>query len=328
MSDVLRTVRLTGAMLFLVNASSPWATEAPQAPAFAPVVLPGAQHLISYHIVIRGSCWAGLVGSAPTRFEAGDILLVPHGDAYLLSSAPGMRADYGIEAAMNFFRQMATGQVPTIVTEAGGGPHETQFICGFLGCDLRPFNPVLAALPRMIHVRRAAQKGDRLDHLIEFALGELKERRWGGQCVLLRLSELMFVEVLRGYLNSLQVPGKGWLAGLRDPIVGRALTLLHTRITYPWTLAALAKEAGLSRSALADHFMRLVGQPPMQYLTHWRIQLAASILADGVAKVSAVATEVGYNSEAAFSRAFKKIAGTAPGTWRKSNVLRSKHPYE
>ena len=163
LSDVLRTVRLTGAMLFLVDASSPWVSEAPQASAFAPVVLPGAQHLVSYHIVVSGSCWAGLVGATPTRFEAGDILLIPHGDSYLLSSSPGMRAKYGVEEAVTFFRQMAMGEVPSVVTEDGGGSNKTQFICGFLGCDLRPFNPVLAALPRMIHVRRTACFAPRLE---------------------------------------------------------------------------------------------------------------------------------------------------------------------
>jgi AraC-like DNA-binding protein len=320
LSDVLRTVRLTGAMLFLVDASSPWVSEAPQASAFAPVVLPGAQHLVSYHIVVSGSCWAGLVGATPTRFEAGDILLIPHGDSYLLSSSPGMRAEYGVEEAVTFFRQMAMGEVPSVVTEDGGGSNKTQFICGFLGCDLRPFNPVLAALPKMIHIRRATQASDRLDHLIEFALGELQQRRSGGLCVLLRLAELMFVELLRHHLNSLATPETGWLAGLRDPMVSRALALLHTRVSHPWTLASLAKEAGVSRSALADHFSRVVGQPPMHYLTYWRMQLAASLLADHAAKVSSVASEVGYTSEAAFSRAFKKIAGMAPAKWRDSRV--------
>ncbi len=320
LSDVLRTVRLTGAMLFLVDASSPWVSEAPQASAFAPVVLPGAQHLISYHIVVDGSCWAGLVGETPTRFETGDILLIPHGDSYLLSSSPGMRAEYGVEEAVTFFRQMAMGEVPSVVREGGGGSSKTQFFCGFLGCDLRPFNPLLAALPRMIHVRRTAEASDRLDHLIEFALGELQQWRSGGQCVLLRLAELMFVEVLRRHLNSLPAPEQGWLAGLHDPMVSRALALLHTRVSQPWTLASLAKEAGVSRSALADHFSRVVGQPPMQYLTRWRMQLAASLLADGAAKVSTVASDVGYTSEAAFSRAFKKIAGTAPAKWRDNRV--------
>lgn len=321
LSDVLRTVRLTGALFFLQDCSSPWVQEIPEATAFAPTILPGAQQLISYHFVTNGRCWGRLMDGPSVCLDSGDILLIPHGDPYVLSSAPGLRAKEPVERVHQFFRQMTAGQLPFIVTQGGGGPDHVHLICGFLGCDVHPFNPVLATLPRLVHLRRPPGSGaDRLGHLIEFAVAESRERRSGGRCVLLRLSELMFVEVVRRYLEALPTEQTGWLAGLRDPIVGNTLALLHDRPAYPWTLERLAKEVGSSRSTLADRFTNFVGQAPMQYLTHWRMQLAARLLADGMVKVCAVALEVGYDSEAAFSRAFKRIVGDSPATWRKRAI--------
>ena len=321
LSDVLRTVRLTGGLFFLVDASSPWVVEVPVAEALRPILLPDAQHMISYHVVTSGSCWAALTdGGPPVRLEAGDVVLFPHGDPYVMSSAPGMRAEEPVEAALEFFRQMAATGPPSIALDETGG-EQTRVCCGYLGCDLRPFNPVLAAMPRLVHLRPPeGAEADRLRPLVEFALSESREGRAGGQCVLLRVSELMFVEVVRRYLASLPSEQTGWLAGLRDPVVGRALILLHGRPAEGWTLDRLATEVGVSRSALADRFAHLVGQPPMQYLARWRMQVAARMLADGAAKVCTVALDVGYESEAAFSRAFKKIVGASPAAWRRQTT--------
>jgi AraC-like DNA-binding protein len=318
LSEVLRTVRLTGALFFLVDAGAPWVSEVPDAAEFAPLVLPGVDQLVSYHIVAKGPCWGGLRGQPPVRLDTGDILLIPHGDAYAMASAPELRAPNDPEAAMAFFRDMMSGELGPFVIEGGAGAR-TRLVCGFLGCDVRPFNPLLASLPALVHLRRPpGEVGDRLDPLIEFALAESRERRSGGQCVLLRLSELMFVEVVRRYVAALPPRQAGWLAGLRDVDVGRALGLLHAQPARPWTLDGLAREAGLSRSTLAERFTQLVGQPPMHYLAQWRMQLAARRLTDGAAKVHAVALEVGYDSEAAFSRAFKKIVGASPAAWRRA----------
>jgi AraC-like DNA-binding protein len=317
LSDVLHSVRLTGSMLFLVDATTPWVSWAPKAEAFRRVVLPASQHLISYHVVTAGHCWAGLCGAPLERFEVGDVLVVPHGDAYILADPPDAQAAYGAEEAVTFFRKMAAGELPSLVSEGGGGTERTQFICGFLGCDLRPFNPVLAALPTMIHLRAATQAADRMHHLIEFALYELREPRSGSQGVLLRLAELMFVEVVRRHLETMSDTQTGWLAGLHDPLVARTLALLHGAAAHRWTLDELAAQAGSSRSVLAERFSQRVGQPPMQYLTQWRMQLAARLLAEPRAKIVAVAEAVGYESEAAFSRAFKKSVGVAPTAWRR-----------
>jgi AraC-like DNA-binding protein len=315
LSDMLRSVRLTGSMLFLVEASTPWVSWAPETESFQHLVLPAAQHLISFHIVTRGGCWAGLAGAPPERLEAGDVLVIPHGDAYYLADPPAAERTYGFEEALTFFRRMAAGKLPSTVFEGGNGPAMAQFICGFLGCDLRPFNPVLSALPRLLRVRHATQKGDGLPHLI--AMNELRERRSGGQVVKLRMAELLFVDVVRRHLETLPGEKVGWLAGLRNPLVSRALALLHETPAQNWTLDALAAQAGTSRSVLAERFAHFIGQPPMQYLRQLRMQLASRLLVEDGAKVVSVAAAVGFESEAAFSRAFKKCVGLSPAEWRR-----------
>ncbi|HEU4370322.1 MAG TPA: AraC family transcriptional regulator [Methylomirabilota bacterium] len=316
LSDVLRAVRLTGAVFFQVDATSPWVIEMPDSSTLASVILPRAQHVISYHVVTRGSCWATLVGGPSVHLEAGDVVVFSHGDRYVMSSAPGVRGGPDPAEVLAFMAEMAAGRLPFSVVEDGGGRERLGFVCGFLGCDVHPFNPFLAALPRLLQVRQAFAGDDPLAQLVHFALAESQERRPGGECVRLRLSEVMFVEVVRRYLAGIPAEQTGWLAGLRDRSVGRALARLHERPADDWTLEKLAKEVGLSRSALAERFTHFVGDPPMQYLTRWRMQAAARLLADGQAKVSAVALQVGYDSEAAFSRAFKKVAGVPPAAWR------------
>jgi AraC-like DNA-binding protein len=320
LSDVLRTLRLTGAVFFLWDVSWPYRTPVPAGRAIAPIILPGAQQIVSYHIVTQGTCWGGLVGGQPVRLAAGDILLIPHGDPYVIASSARLcaGADVEVEPTLGFFRQMAAGELPFVVAEGGGGDTSTHLVCGFLGCDMRPFNPALAALPPLVHLRPPAEPSqDRLQSLIDYTLAEARQPRAGGLCVLVRLAELMFIEVVRRCLTEPPAAQGGWLAGLRDPVVGRALRLLHRRPTAAWTLETLAGEVGVSRSRLAECFTRVVGQPPMLYLTRWRLQLAARMLADGAGKVAAVAREVGYESEAAFSRAFKRFAGVPPVQWRR-----------
>jgi AraC-like DNA-binding protein len=303
-------------MLFLVDAHAPWMSWAPKSEAFRRVALPASQHLVSYHIVTQGSCWGGLRDAAPERLEAGDVLVVPHGDAYYLADSPTTEAPYGAQEAAEFFRSMAAGEMPSVISEGGQGAR-TQFICGFLGCDLKPCNPVLDALPAMVHLRAASLSDERMGHLIEFALCELREPSTGGRGVLLRLAELMFVEVVRRHLGTMSGEQSGWLAGLHDPLVARTLSLLHGAPARRWTLGQLATDAGTSRSVLAERFAQFVGQPVMQYLAQWRMQLATRLLEEpGTRKVTAVSEAVGYESEAAFSRAFKKRVGMSPAAWR------------
>jgi AraC-like DNA-binding protein len=317
LSDVLRAVRLTGALFFAVDAAHPWGVDVPRADRIAPAILPGAQHVVSYDIVLKGSGWVRMAGMDPIRFESGDILVFPHAEPYALLSAPDQQPEFDFDETLQFLREMAAGKLPFVVREGGAGSERIQFVCGYLGCDMRPFNPLLSTLPRFIRMERSdAEPDDLLARLIRLTLAESRTRRFGGQAIGLRLSELIFVEVLRRYLEALPAGRGGWLAGLRDPAVSRVLGLLHAEPARSWTLDELAQKAGLSRATLADRFAHFVGSPPMQYLTLWRMQIAARLMADHGMKVAAVAHEVGYNSEAAFSRAFKRATGMSPAHWR------------
>jgi AraC-like DNA-binding protein len=305
LSDVLRAVRLDGAFFYAVEASAPWSVEAVPSKALTPTVLPGAEHLIPYHILTEGRCWGRLLGEAPVALAPGDVIVFPHGDAHVMSSDPELRS---VPAT--------PGRYPETVTIGEGGPVTATFVCGFLGCDRRPFNPLLSTLPRQLHVP-GVSSGWRQSFARQ-VVEESRARRVGAASVLTRLAELMFVEVLRRYVEMLPPGQGGWLAGLRDDSVGRGLGLLHGDPARPWTLDELADGVAMSRSAFADRFTALVGQPPMHYLAQWRMQLAASRLATGTAKVAAIAEEVGYDSEPAFSRAFKRLMGISPGAWRRT----------
>jgi AraC-like DNA-binding protein len=318
LSEVLSAVRLTGSVFFDVTTKPPWVAEAPAAAQIARQVTPGAQHAMEYHVVTRGSCWITLLGDIafePVRLEEGDIAVIPQGDPHVVSSAPGMRAKPDLDLHR---RPEDENVLPFTLRTGGEGASDTHLICGFFSCDIRPFNPLLASLPRFIRVGRDAPSGSEnlLSQFIRFATAETVNKRAGSQSILNRLSELMFVDVIRLHMDQLAHNNTGWLAGLRDPLVGRALMLLHARPSHAWTLEELASEAGASRSALADRFADLVGCPPIQYLTQWRMQIAAKRLTDPSVKVAAVAYEVGYESEAAFSRAFKKLVGRSPSQWR------------
>jgi AraC-like DNA-binding protein len=322
LSDVLSAVQLSGSVFFDVTARAPWVAEAPPSAQIADAVRPGAQHAIEYHVITRGSCWISLVDGGsfePVRLEEGDIAVIPHGDPHVVSSAPGMRAEPNWDAHR---RPEDPNALPFTIRTGSEGPSDTHLICGFFSCDARPFNPLLDALPRFMRFNRDASQDSRglLDQFIRFATIETGNKRAGSRSVLNRLSELMFVEVIRLHMDQLANDHTGWLAGLRDPLVGRALTLLHARPAHAWTLGELASEAAASRSALADRFTKIVGCPPIQYLTQWRMQIAAKRLADPGIKVASIAHEVGYESEAAFSRAFKKFVGRSPSQWRTGSI--------
>jgi AraC-like DNA-binding protein len=314
LSDVLQSIRLTGSLFFLVDATSPWGSTAPAGPELTAALLPNSQQLVSYHLVSSGSCWCEIDGEPPARLEAGDVAVIPHGHAYSLATAPGLRD----EVPVKWYEDAVARRVPFVVPEGGGGPERVLIICGFLGWDVLPFNPLVGALPTLLHVRGTANDGvARLRQFIEFAAAESAQPSPGGHCVLLRIGELIFVEVVRRYLATLPTHERGWLAALRDPAIGRAIALLHREPQAQWSLELLAKHSGISRSSLAQRFTEMCGQPPMQYLSRWRMQLAARKLVDDQAKVATIALDVGYESEAAFSRAFKKLLGVSPAEWRK-----------
>lgn len=314
LSDVLKTVRLTGATFFDVVAKAPWVAEQPPREAILPKVLAGAEHLIAYHAVTEGRCFGNIVGEEAVEVKVGEVIVFTKGDPHVMSSHPGMRAD---PKAADRLQDFDASQLPFTINIGGNGAESAKLVCGFLACDARPFNPLLNNLPPVI-IARNDQPGDSnwLGQFIHVAMMESSTKRLGGESVLARLSELMFIEVVRRQLETLPPDRLGWLAGLRDPFVGKAISAMHANPSRNWTIEDLGKVAGLSRSVLAERFTLLVGMPPMQYLAKWRMQIAAGLLTGG-ANMAAVAAEVGYGSEAAFSRAFKKVVGTGPSAWRR-----------
>lgn len=327
LSDLLRTVKLKAALFFMIDATSPWCVEVPHASEFADIILPSARHVVSYHIVVEGRGLASSPGIEPVEFDAGDIIVFPHADPYLMLSEPGVPPELSHEQTLQFFRDCAAGKLPFVIPEGGGNLPQAKFICGFLGCDLSPFNPLFGTLPRLLHIRRDdTGQSNLLDQLVDLAMTEVQTARAGGESIRLGLSELMFVELLRRHLATLSPDGPGWLTGLRDDKVGRALTLLHAEPARDWTLDALAREVGVSRSVLAERFARYVGETPMRYLMLWRMQLAARLLADGTGKVAAIGEQVGFSSESSFSRTFKKVTGLSPAQWRRTTQLPGREP--
>ncbi len=315
LSDVLRTVRLTGATFFDVVATAPWVAEQPPREMVLPRILPGAEHLIAYHVVTEGRCFASIVGDEPIPIEAGEVIVFTRGDPHVMSSSPGMRAD---PVAPDALDAAPANQLPFFINYGGDGPPTTKLVCGFLACDAQPFNPLLDNLPRFIKAGDP-KGGDApwLGQFIRLAMSESADKRAGGESVLAKLSELMFIEVVRRHLEALPPQQAGWLAGLRDPFVGKALSLMHGGPAKNWTIEELARDVGLSRSVLAERFADLVGMPPMHYLAKWRMQIASGMLTNGRNHIASVAAEIGYGSEAAFSRAFKKMVGTSPSAWRR-----------
>ncbi len=307
LSDLLRVVRLDGAYFFAVEAAAPWSVDTVAARELTPRVMPHAEHLISYHIITDGRCFGGLHGEAPVELGPTDVIVFPHGDAHLISSERGKKFTPHVNST-----QLV--KYPSTARIGSDGPSTTSFICGFLGCDRGPFNPLLASLPHVMHLRGMSKNW--IGAFTQQLIDESRSGRAGSESVLTRLAEVMFIEVLRRYVDELPPGQTGWLAGLQDAVVGRVLMLLHSRPADPWTLPDLAREASTSRSALAERFTAMIGQPPIQYLTQWRMQVAANLLTQSGAKVSAIGAQVGYESEAAFSRAFKKATGVAPGAWR------------
>jgi AraC-like DNA-binding protein len=308
LSDVLRAVRLDGAFFYLFEGRAPWSISVAPARELVPRVLPDADHLMAYHIVTAGSCWMGTTVDDQVELQPGDAILFPHGDAHIASSERERRVGHGR------YNHAPSRPLETIRLGVTQG-ERADLVCGFLGCDARPYNPLLSSLPASVVVRGIA--GGWLAEFPRQVVAEAWQTRAGGATMLTRMAELMFVEVLRRYSEELSPRQTGWLAGLRDPLVGTALAAIHERPAYPWTLAELARVAATSRTVLSERFSQTVGLAPMQYITEWRLQLAAEQLTAGSRKVAAVGAEVGYESEAAFSRAFKRRTGYAPAAWRR-----------
>jgi AraC-like DNA-binding protein len=312
LSDVLRVVRLSGAVLFRCEFSVPWAVKTPGPAELARLVLPGARQLMPFHLVAEGRCWIGLEGYGQLHLEAGDVVVFPYGDAHAIASDLSMEP---VSLTGLLGAAMQRAGMPVCV--AGGGGDETRLVCGFLHCDQLLFNPLCKALPPVIHAKSEGEPAmSFLAATVRHTFSEASAAQPGNTCLLARLSELLFIEVLRRHMAGLPPGAAGWLAALNDPIVGRVLQLMHAQPAHPWTVENLARQCGTSRSLLAARFKALLGQPPMHYLACWRLQLAAEMLRDGAHGIAEIAERSGYDSEPAFNRAFKRYAGEPPATWR------------
>lgn len=324
LSDVLRSVRLRGAVFYYVSCGEDWVAETPGGPDLSNGLMPGCEHVLAYHLILKGGGWAAIDGAPPVRIAGGDLVMFPRGDPHVMSSAPGMRAppddsdwrfttrDDAKPIDVAFHRGVLRPGIEVPAEEAA-----TIVVCGFVGCDLRPFNPLIGALPRLLHLP-AGEVGSWVAPMLDQAVAESRRHRSGSAAVLERVSEMVFVDATRRHLESLPEGGAGWLAAVRDRYVGRAIGLMHDRPADPWTIDELGRQVGLSRSALHERFVALVGQPPMQYLTSWRMQRGAALLRESRATVAAIALEAGYESEAAFARAFKRATGQPPAAWRRA----------
>jgi AraC-like DNA-binding protein len=309
-SDVLRVIRLSGGVFLEAEFTAPWCIGGRISSDDCKAFQQAPRHVIASHFVAAGSMQLQIDGGDPIDVHAGEFVLLPHNDAHIFGS--------DLNAPLISAREVIQPQVGGISRiRYGGGGEATQILCGFLGSDT-PFSPLLSALPSLLKLDvRATASGAWIESSFRFAASEIAAGRLGSTTVIAKLSELLFVEAVSQFVASLPAERRGWLAGLRDPQIGRALAVLHARPTEAWTAESLAAEAGMSRSVFAERFTTVVGQPPMQYLTLWRMHVAAQQLREGRGSVAQIGFAIGYESEAAFSRAFKRQFGTSPGTWRK-----------
>jgi AraC-like DNA-binding protein len=316
LSDVLRVAHLTGGVFLHADFFAPWCMAARVAPEHCAPVLGPASQLILYHYVVEGELRIRADGEDEREFAlgAGDVVLLPRNDLHLVGSDLTLPPVLGSD----IIQPPKAGGLFTI--HHGGSGKRTRMICGYLGHDGAEENPLISTLPPLLKLD--AEQGGAAQWIrstFQYAAEEVAAGRPGSETVLAKLSELLFVEAVRRYAQALPLGQTGWLAGLRDPYVARALALLHHDINRPWNVDDLSREVGLSRSALADRFTGLIGVPPMHYVASWRMQIATQKLRNTNASLAQVADSVGYGSEAAFSRAFKKAFGIAPAAWRRSH---------
>ena len=316
LSETLRVVRLVGAIFIQGRFTAPWCYQSPRADFAAPLLEPGAERVVIFHLITEGECFVEMPGAAPVRLVAGDAVVFPLGDAHCMTSAPGVLPAKGARLDEVLARR------PRQLNYGGGGA-PTRLLCGYLACDARLAQMLLAGLPPIVRVNvRGSNAGTWLEASVRYALAEARSPRPGGAGVLAKLAEVLFIEVLRLYMNEHSEGRTGWLAGVGDRIVGAALNALHKHPARAWTLEELAREAGTSRSVLAERFQQLVGSSPMQYLTQWRLLLAANLLRGSNAQLASIAQDVGYQTDTAFSRAFRREFGTPPAAWRRNQAAR------
>ncbi len=321
LSEVLKVVKLQGALFYNGEFSSPWSVAATSSRSLARLVAPGAEHVIIYHLLTEGRAYIRMEADGTrVQLNAGDIVMIPHGDKHIMENGScAMTIDDSEQAASVLAQGLRLCRI-------GGGGEVTKLICGYMACEPRLSQIFLSGLPPIFKVNiRNDASGKFLENSIRFSVDQADASRAGGEAVLAKLSEVLFVETLRAYISQLPPEQTGWLAGARDAEVSKTLALMHRKPDHPWTLADLAREAGLSRSVLAERFRHYLDETPMAYLTRWRLQLGAEMLGSTSYSVAQIAAEVGYESEAAFNRAFKREFEVPPARFRnQSRVANTK----
>ncbi|WP_296706474.1 AraC family transcriptional regulator [Rhodoblastus sp.] len=310
LSDVLRLVRLAGGVFLEASFTAPWCVVTQIGLEECRQFLPDVVQVIGYHVVLEGSMLVAVEGEPPMEIRAGEIFLLPRNSIHTMASGPGLTP----VSAAGLIQRSADGG--TLKIRYGGGRAPTSIICGFLGTQ-DAFNPLLSALPKMLklNIGEAASR-DWVAASVRFAADELVRGRLASSSVMSRLSEVLLVEAVREYASTLGDQERGWLKGLSDPNIGRALALIHGDLAAPWSADTLASTAALSRSAFMERFTDLIGIPPIRYLTVWRLETAKRGLLDSRKSVVQIAHAVGYESEEGFRRAFKREFEMSPAEWR------------
>jgi AraC-like DNA-binding protein len=324
LSEVLKAVKLDSAFFFNAELSAPWCFQSPNSGKLAPYINQSSGHVIVYHLLIEGRAY-GRLGDERLEILPGDVLILPHGDSHTVQSGPCRSAVNGEGELQRIFSQGLR------LSRAGGGGEVARFVCGYMVCEQSLSQVFLAGLPAMFKVNiRQGDSGGWLENSIQYSLAGPQASAAGTEAVLARLCETLFIETLRRYMTLLPAGQTGWLAGARDAEVGRVLALMHQQPAASWTIASLAHEVGISRAVLAERFREYLGEPPLAYLTRWRLQLGAQMLISTSQSVAQIASKVGYDSEPAFNRAFKRAFGNPPARYRnktrpKPNLSKTAH---
>ena len=320
LSEVLRVVKLQGALFYNGEFSAPWSVYAASAQALARYFSTDSEHVVVYHLLTEGRACVRLENGARLPLEAGDIVMLPHGDRHVVENGPPTPT---VDDSQHLAEILSQGLK---LWRVGGGGKITKFVCGYMACEPRLAQSFLGGLPPLFKVSiRRDPSGRWLENSIRFSVDQGGSARPGAEAVLAKLSEVLFVETLRLYMAELPPDRTGWLAGARDPELGKALALIHRNPAHSWTIASLAREAGLSRSVLAERFRHYLNESPIAYLTRWRLQLGARMLSSTNYSASQIAAEVGYESEAAFNRAFKREFQVPPARFR-ARFLSAREP--
>jgi AraC-like DNA-binding protein len=310
LSEVLKVVKLESAFFYNGEFSAPWSYRSPESCKLGPHIGHAEGHIVIYHLMIEGKAYARL-DDVRIALTPGDIIIFPHGDSHCLESGPAPFTMNGEDELGRIFSQGLK------LSRVGGGGAVSRFVCGYMVFEPRLSQMVLAGLPPVFKVNiREDQSGKWLENSIRYSIADAGVPADGGKAILAKLCEALFAETLRRYILQMPERQTGWLAGARDPEVGKVLALMHNRPAAPWTIADLAREVGLSRSVLAERFRQYLGEPPVAYLTNWRLQLGAQLLTSTSYSVAQIAAEVGYDSEQAFNRAFKRKFGNPPARYR------------